>query len=112
MALKIYPVSENFSSENPISEKIVITDNMVVVHFYLKAGQKIPLHTSTSEVFVTVLKGKGKFYYGEEGKFETLEEESLFYPSEEPHGFEAEEDMIVQAVISPNPKKNIKSNGH
>ncbi len=106
MALKIYPVSENFNPERPLSEKIISTDNMVVVHFYLKAGQKIPLHVSKSEVLVTVLRGKGKFYYGDENTYEILEEEeSLYYQSEEPHGFEAEEDMIVQAVISPNPQK-------
>ncbi|WP_029520895.1 cupin domain-containing protein [Persephonella sp. IF05-L8] len=106
MALKIYPVSENFNPDKPLSEKIVSTENMVIVHFYLKAGQKIPLHVSTSEVFVTVLRGKGKFYYKDENTYEILEEEeSLFYPAEEPHGFEAEEDMIVQAVISPNPQK-------
>ena len=106
MALKIHPVSENFNPERPLSEKIISTDNMVVVHFYLKAGQKIPLHVSKSEVLVTVLRGKGKFYYGDENSYEILEEEeSLYYQSEEPHGFEAEEDMIVQAVISPNPQK-------
>ncbi|NPA13394.1 MAG: cupin domain-containing protein [Aquificae bacterium] len=109
MALKIYPVAEKFDPEKPVSEKIITTDNMVVVHFYLKAGQKIPLHTSTSEVFVVVLQGKGKFFYGDENSYEVLEErESLFYQSEEPHGFEAVEDMIVQAVISPNPQKKIK----
>ncbi|WP_456392538.1 cupin domain-containing protein [Persephonella sp.] len=109
MTLKIYPVGENFDAEKPVSEKMIATDNLVVVHFYLKAGQKIPLHSSTSEVFVTVLKGKGKFYYGSEDQFEVLgEEESLYYQPEEPHGFEAEEDMIVQAVITPNPHKKIQ----
>ncbi len=106
MALKIYPVSEKFNPERPLSEKLIATDNLVVVHFYLKSGQKIPLHISKSEVFVTVLKGKGKFYYGDENSYEILqEEESLYYQSEEPHGFEAEEDMIVQAIITPNPQK-------
>ncbi|MDQ7055542.1 MAG: cupin domain-containing protein [Persephonella sp.] len=108
MSLKIYPVTESFSLEKPVSEKILLTDNLVVVHFYLKAGQKIPLHASKSEVFVTVLKGKGKFYYGSENSYEMLETgESLYYQPEEPHGFEAEEDMIVQAVITPNPQKNL-----
>ncbi len=108
MSLKIYPVAETFSSEKPISEKILTTDNLIIVHFYLKAGQKIPLHASKSDVFVTVLQGKGKFYYGSESSYEILEErESLYYQPEEPHGFEAIEDMIVQAVIAPNPQKKI-----
>jgi quercetin dioxygenase-like cupin family protein len=109
MALKIYPVSENFSPEKPVSEKLIATDNMVIVHFYLKKGQKIPLHASKSDVFVTVLRGKGKFFYGSEEQYEMLEtEDSLYYQPEEPHGFEAEEDMIVQAVIAPNPQKKIE----
>ena len=108
MALKIYPISESFNPDKPVSEKMISTDNLVVVHFYLKKGQKIPLHASKSDVFVTVLKGKGKFYYGSEDSFEILQaEESLYYQPEEPHGFEAQGDMIVQAVISPNPQKKI-----
>ncbi|WP_457636137.1 cupin domain-containing protein [Persephonella sp.] len=108
MGIKIYPTSERFDPEKPVSEKMIVTDNLVVVHFYLKKGQKIPLHASKSDVFVTVLKGKGKFYYGSEDSFESLETgESLYYQPEEPHGFEADDDMIVQAVISPNPQKKI-----
>ncbi len=108
MGLKIYSVVEKFNEEKPYSEKILATDNMVIVHFYLKKGQKIPLHVSKSEVLTTVLKGKGKFFVGSEKNTEILEEtESYFYQSEEPHGFEAIEDMIVQAVISPNPQKKI-----
>ncbi|WP_293445479.1 cupin domain-containing protein [Persephonella sp.] len=108
MSIKIYPVSERFDPVKPVSEKMIATDNLVVVHFYLKEGQKIPLHASKSDVFVTVLKGKGKFYYGSENSYEALETgESLYYQPEEPHGFEAEEDMIVQAIISPNPQKKI-----
>ncbi len=109
MGIKIYSVSEKFSSEKPISEKILSSENMAIVHFYLKKGQKIPLHTSKSEVLTTVLKGKGRFFYGNEDTFEILEEgDSYFYNAEEPHGFEAIEDMIVQAVISPNPQRKIK----
>lgn len=108
MGLKIYPVAEKFNDEKPYSEKILSTDNMVVVHFYLRKGQKIPLHVSSSEVLTIVLSGKGKFFVGDEENFEILEEkESYFYKSKEPHGFEALEDMIVQAVISPNPQKKI-----
>jgi len=109
MALKIYPVGENFSEEKPVSEKMIATDNLVVVHFYLKAGQKIPLHSSTSEVFVTVLKGKGRFFYGSQDQYEILNRgESFYYEPQEPHGFEAQEDMIVQAVITPNPQKKLQ----
>ncbi len=109
MGIKIYPVSEKFNLEKPYSEKIISTENMMIVHFYLKKGQKIPLHVSKSEVFVTVLSGKGRFFVGSEENSEILnQEESLFYESNEPHGFEALEDMIVQAVISPNPQQKIK----
>ena len=109
MASKIYPINEKFSLDKPVSEKVIATDNLVIVYFYLKKGQKIPLHASKSEVFVTVLQGKGKFYYGSEESSEMLERgESLYYLPEEPHGFEAVEDMIVQAIVTPNPQKKIK----
>ncbi len=109
MGIKIYPITEKFNPEKPYSEKILSTENMLIIHFYLKKRQKIPLHVSKSEVFVTVLLGKGKFFIGSEENSEILrQEESLFYESEEPHGFEALEDMIVQAVISPNPQQKIK----
>jgi quercetin dioxygenase-like cupin family protein len=101
--MKINPVFE-FSKEKPTTKKFFSNDDMVVVHFNLKSGQKIPMHTSSSTVLVSVLTGKGKFFIDNEDNFEILGTgESFIYSPKQPHGFLALEDMIVQAVISPNP---------
>ncbi len=107
--MKIEVLADKFNTEKPYSEKVLSTENFMVVHFYLKKGQKIPLHVSKSEVLVTVLYGKGKFFVENGETFEILNEnESFFYKREQPHGFEAISDMIVQAVISPNPQQKIR----
>ncbi len=93
------------------TEVVIDVPEFKLVHFYLKAGQKVSLHASKSNVLTTVLKGKGKFFIGNEGNKTILNQgESIYYESMEPHGFEAIEDMIVEAFISPNPvpKINLK----
>lgn len=94
----------NFSEEKPITKRLFANKDMIVVHFYLKKGQKIPMHISPSTVLVSVLKGKGKFFIDNENNFEILENgEGYIYNPKQPHGFLALEDMVVQAVIIPNP---------
>ena len=93
-----------FSDKKPITKRLFANNDMVIVHFYLKKGQKIPMHASPSTVLVCVLEGKGRFFIDKEDNFEVLEKgESFIYSPKQPHGFLALEDMIVQAVISPNP---------
>ncbi|WP_456400053.1 cupin domain-containing protein [Persephonella sp.] len=98
-----------FNEEKPYAQPAYTGSNFKMVYFHLKAGQKIPLHTSTSEVIVTVVKGRGNFFAGSyENATPVSEGESFYYESEEPHGFEAVEDMIVQAIITPVPNKKIQ----
>ncbi len=90
------------------TEIVIDIPEFKLVHFYLKAGQKVSLHSSKSHVLITVLKGKGKFFIGNEENIQVLNQgESIYYESMEPHGFEAIEDMIVEAFISPNPVSKI-----
>ncbi len=107
MATTIKIDEAKFSEKRPVTEKLVETQNLVIIHFYLKKGQKINLHSSPSEVLTTVVKGKGKFYIGSTENFTELKVgESVKYDPKEPHGFEAVEDMVVEAVITPNPQYN------
>ncbi len=103
----IIKIDENkFSDNRPFSERLVETPNLILIHFYLKKGQKINLHSSPSEVITTVVKGKGKFYIGSiENSIELNTGETIKYDPKEPHGFEALEDMVVEAVITPNPQQ-------
>ncbi len=60
-------------------------------------------------MFITVLKGKLDFMIGSEDRKETLSEgQTVFYLPNEPHGFVALEDSVVQAVITPKPVRKIK----
>ncbi len=108
MAIKINLDPEKFKEERPYSERILETEHFLLIHFYLKKGQIIPMHTSPSAVIVTVLQGKGKFFYDTQNQYKELScGETIKYEPDEPHGFEAIEDMIVQAVIIPKPIRKI-----
>ncbi|WP_457642277.1 cupin domain-containing protein [Persephonella sp.] len=97
-----------FKDTQPYIQPALTGKNFKMVYFHLKQGQKINLHSTSSEVIVTVLKGKGNFFAGSyENVFQLTEGESFYYEPEEPHGFEAVEDMIVQAIITPIPTKKI-----
>ncbi len=99
-------LEEKFNPERPNSEPLYEDENAKCVRFYLKGGQSIRLHTSPSSVFITVLKGKLEFMVGDENTRETLSAgDAIFYLPNEPHGFVAIEDSVVQAVISPKPAK-------
>ncbi len=108
MANIIKPDFSKFKDERFSTEIVVDVPEFKLVHFYLKAGQKVSLHSSKSHVLTTVLKGKGKFFIGNEENIQVLNQgESIYYEPMEPHGFEAIEDMIVEAFISPNPVSKI-----
>lgn len=105
----IFKFQEKFDEEKVYKEKVFETPNYLIIHFHLKANQKIPLHKSPSEVIVTVLKGKGKFFIGNYDNITELNiGDVLKYDREELHGFEAIEDMVVQALITPNPIERLK----
>jgi quercetin dioxygenase-like cupin family protein len=103
---KIIKIDETkFSDKRPTTEKLSESPNLILIHFYLKKGQKINLHSSPSEVITTVVKGKGKFFIGSVENFVELNiGECIKYDPKEPHGFEALEDTVVEAVITPNPQ--------
>lgn len=45
----------NFSEEKPITKRLFTNKDMIIVHFYLKSGQKIPMHASPSTILVSVV---------------------------------------------------------
>ncbi|MEZ0323243.1 MAG: cupin domain-containing protein [Hydrogenothermaceae bacterium] len=111
MAIFIYSenLKDRFSSEKPVVEKVTDTDNGRIVLFFLKKGQIIELHRSPSDVIVTVLFGKGRFFIGSKDVYRDINcGETVIYEPNELHGFEAIEDMVVQAVITPIPVKKIE----
>jgi quercetin dioxygenase-like cupin family protein len=106
---EIVRIDKTKFSLKPYSVKVYEDERLRIVLFYLKSGSAIDLHTSPSTVITTVLQGKGNFFIGSMGNVEFLKAgDSLIYLPNEPHGFEAIEDMVVQAVITPTPSQRIR----
>ena len=95
-------LEENFSDLSPRRELVYEDTNARVMRFYLKEGQEIKPHRSSSSVFITVLRGNLLFITGE-GEETLGEGDTVFYKPEELHGFKALKDSVVEATISPNP---------
>ncbi|MEJ5338649.1 MAG: cupin domain-containing protein [Aquificaceae bacterium] len=89
-----------FSDFMPAKKALHVEEDLRCIAFYLKAGQKINLHTSPHRVITLVLQGEGDFFVGSEEKRERLGKgEALLYEPNEPHGFQAVEDMVVVAIV-------------
>ncbi|MCS7170846.1 MAG: cupin domain-containing protein, partial [Aquificaceae bacterium] len=89
-----------FSPFMPVREVIHKEESLKCLVFYLKPGQRIDLHRSPRRVLVIVLEGEGEFFVGSTDKRERLRKgELIIYEPEEPHGFQAIEDMVVMALV-------------
>lgn len=74
-----------------------------LVVFRLGPGQKVAEHTSTSNVFLTVVSGTG-YVSGAEGERPVGAGEVLAIAPREPHGMRAEgQELILAAFITPRP---------
>ncbi|RUM28859.1 MAG: cupin domain-containing protein [Aquifex sp.] len=94
--------------EKPVSEVVYEDANAKVVRFYLKGGQEIKPHKSSSSVYITVLKGKLNFFLGKDNsEVEVRAGGTVFYEPDELHGFKALEDSVVEAVITPKPTHKV-----
>ncbi len=97
---KLLKAEGSFSDFMPVKKAIHVEEGIRCIAFYLKAGQKINLHTSPHRVITLVLQGEGDFFIGSEDNKERLKAgEGLLYEPHEPHGFKAEEDMVVLALV-------------
>jgi quercetin dioxygenase-like cupin family protein len=71
--------------------------------FRIAAGQQVPVHTSVSSVFLTVIAGAG-FVSGAEGERAVVPGNVISYAPNEPHGMRAEsEPLVLTALITPRP---------
>lgn len=93
---------KEFQKEGPRRQILFDSEKMRVVLFCLEAGQEIPAHTTTSELLMLALEGKGSFLVG--GDVHPVKGGSaVACKSQEPHGMKAEERLVVLAVIAPRP---------
>lgn len=92
--------ADHWKNEGPNKMMVHSWNGGKVMLFWLKNGQKIPVHTNPNRVHVSVLKGKASFVTGTETGIILGEGESVSYEPGENHGFEALEDTVLQAVIA------------
>ncbi len=90
---------EEFSALSPV-KKASMFEGVRVVHFFLKEGQKVNLHSSPYRVILVVVEGEGEFYASSEEDKEVLNKgQVVIYERREPHGFKALKDMVVVAFV-------------
>ncbi len=93
---------EEYSEEYPVAKIVYDSEVMRIVLFCLNEGQEIPIHVSTSEVMLHVLKGRGSLVTDKE-EVKAGPGTIVTYAREEPHGMKAEEKMVILATIAPRP---------
>lgn len=93
---------EGYSDEHPVAKIVYDSEAMRVVLFCLSEGQEIPIHVSTSEVLLQVLKGRGSLVTDKE-EVKAGPGTIVTYAREEPHGMKAVEKMVILATIAPRP---------
>ena len=88
---------------NRIDRRIVAGDSTMVAHVYLREGAVVPEHSHHNEQITCVLKGKLRFWVGDDFSqvFDVGEGEVLHLPSNVPHKAEALEETLDVDVFSP-----------
>ncbi len=88
---------------NRIDRRIVCGDGMMVAHVYLEKGAVVSEHSHHNEQLTYVLKGKLRFWVGEDFSqvFDVGEGEILHLPSNVPHKAEALEETLDVDIFNP-----------
>ncbi|HEX7023961.1 MAG TPA: cupin domain-containing protein [Gemmatimonadales bacterium] len=74
-----------------------------LVVFRIEPGQRIAEHTSTSNVFLSVISGTG-YVTGADGERKVAPGEIVAFAPREPHGMRAAQDeLVLAALIAPRP---------
>ena len=88
---------------NRIDRRIVSGESTMVAHVYLQQGAIVPEHSHHNEQITYVLKGKLRFWVGEDFAevVDVGEGEVLHLPSNVPHKAEALEETLDVDIFSP-----------
>ena len=86
-----------------IGRKLVTGDRVMLAHVYLDKGAIVPLHQHDNEQITYILKGKLRFWIGEDLSevVDVNEGEVLHIPSNVWHKAEALEDTLDVDIFSP-----------
>jgi quercetin dioxygenase-like cupin family protein len=99
--ISLAPLVE-FSQERYISKLVHDSPRIRVALFCLEPGQQVPPHSTSSEVVLQVMQGQGKIRVGEE-ELAAGAGTIVVCPPDAPHGFQAEEKLVIVALIAPPP---------
>ena len=88
---------------NRIDRRIVSGESTMVAHVYLQQGAIVPEHSHHNEQITYVLKGKLRFWVGDDFAevVDVGEGEVLHLPSNVPHKAEALEETLDVDIFSP-----------
>ncbi len=88
---------------NRIDRRIVSGESTMVAHVYLQQGAIVPEHSHHNEQLTYILKGKLRFWVGDDFSqvFDVEEGQVLHLPSNIPHKAEALEETLDVDIFSP-----------
>ena len=88
---------------NRIDRRIVSGEKTMVAHVYLQKGAIVPEHSHHNEQLTYILKGKLRFWVGDDFSqvFDVEEGQVLHLPSNVPHKAEALEETLDVDIFSP-----------
>jgi len=88
---------------NRIDRRIVSGDQAMVAHVHLEEGAIVPKHSHHNEQLTYILKGKLRFWVGEDLSqiVDVAEGEVLHLPANVPHRAEALEETLDLDIFSP-----------
>lgn len=107
--MKVYDVAAaaeaavSNTPDRPAAALIHDHDDGRLIVFRIEPGQRVPVHTSASSVFLTVVSGRG-YVSGADGEQAVVVGNTIAYEPNEPHGMRAEsERLVLTALIAPRP---------
>ena len=88
---------------NMIDRKIVCGERIMIAHVYLQRGAIVPKHSHENEQLTYILKGKLRFWVGDDlsQSYDVEEGEVLRLPSNVPHKAEALEETLDVDIFAP-----------
>jgi quercetin dioxygenase-like cupin family protein len=86
-----------------LDRKLIVGDQMMLAHVYLKKGCIVPRHQHHNEQFTYILEGALRFWLGDDGErvLDVHGGEVLHIPSMAWHKAEALEDTVDVDIFSP-----------
>lgn len=87
-----------FDQQRYVSKLLFDTERGRGALFCLEPGQEVPAHTAPAHIIFYVVSGRGVIAIGNEAT-SVKESDLLLCPPDAPHGFKADERLVILAFI-------------